>query len=205
MGGYLLTHDGDGTEASLAESPSTPTDPVVNVPQPYPPQTGDWRGALIAESCAPPCSGGQACEARPSRCTSGLTCIPGSGAEQFAADESWMLHLSAVQEVGATGQLVDPCQTQKDFWVCQSGTGICVAQTDACAHAGKSAGSIPVTGAQLDHIGIGLDVRVGGPTGPVIATTSSIRNLRRGGLCRGFAVGATGGGVAKVSYFVLPF
>jgi hypothetical protein len=199
-GGYLLTHN------TLSPSPLAP--PLVIAPAavvaPIAQQPSDWRALLSAASCAAPCSGGQLCASKAIECTSGLACVPGTGAERFADGESWALHLSAVQELDGTGQLVDPCQSQKDFWVCRAGTSTCASQVQACANSGPSAMSIPVSGSELDHLGLSLDVHVGGPSGPIVGVTSPIRSLRRGGLCKGFVVKASGGGLAKVTYFVLP-
>lgn len=88
--------------------------------------------------------------------------------------------------------------------MCRSGTSTCASQAEACANSGRSSVSIPVSGAELDHLGLLLDVHVGGPVGPIVGVTSPIRNLRRGGLCKGFVVKASGGSLARVSYFVLP-
>ena len=199
-GGYLLTHNNSG-QLGLAPGPGVPR---VSVAAQNTPLFNDWRAQLTAANCAEPCAGGSLCTSKPVECTSGLSCIPGAGAERFANEEGWSIHLSAVQELDATGQLVDPCQSQKDFWVCRSGTSTCASQAEACANGGRSSTAIPANGAELDHLGLLLDVHVGGPTGPILGVTSPIRNLRRGGLCKGFVVKASGGGLAKVSYFVLP-
>lgn len=196
IGGYLLIHNNERLEGA----------PHIAIPAKMAEQekVDDRRSALAGATCPSPCSGGLACRAKPVECTSGLSCVPGLGTEPLADTEGWALHLSAVQEVDQSGRLVDPCKSQKDFWVCRNGTTLCASQADACAHHGKSVDSIPVVGVEFGHAGLTLDIHLGDPTGPVIATTSPIRSLLRGGLCRGFAVAASGGDIARVSYFVLP-
>lgn len=199
-GGYLLTHSISGP-LPFVPPVEVARAPIV-APNAQPPS--DWRALLSASSCADPCAGGLLCASKTVECTSGLSCVPGTGAERFADEESWAIHLSAVQELDGTGQVVDPCRSQKDFWVCRSGMSTCASQAEACANSGRSSAAITVSGAELDHLGLSLDVHVGGPSGPIVGVTSPIRNLRRGGLCKGFVVKASGGGLAKVSYFVLP-
>jgi hypothetical protein len=201
IGGYLLTHDTRATSPAVRPVDGAAVEPVV---PPNAPPLNDWRGHLTGPTCDAACVGGLQCAAKPLDCTSGLSCIPGTGTERFANDESWMLHLSAVQELDGSGQLVDPCESRKDFWVCRSNTAICASQAEACANAGRTLAPIPVYGAELDHVGVALDVRLGGPTGPIVAAAAPIRNLRRGGLCRGFVVKTSGGNIAKISYFLLP-
>jgi hypothetical protein len=202
-GGYLLTREAPAPAgAPPIATPSTAAAAIATRPVPVP--APDWTASLADPACPAPCAGGSTCASKPVECTSGFACVPGLGTEPIGDHELWTLHLSAVQEVDATGQPVDPCYSQKDFWVCRRGTEICVSQADACANAGKGTAAIAVTGSELNHVGLSLDVHMGGPTGPLVAVTTPIRNLLRGGLCRGFSVKATGGAVAKVTYFVLP-
>ena len=49
-----------------------------------------------------------------------------------------------------------------------------------------------------------LDVREGGRNAPIIATTRPIENMVRGGLCNGFGRDAVGGGIGRVTYFLMP-
>jgi hypothetical protein len=212
FGGYLVKHAGeDGQVSSPPEI--TPTSvpgggydsPSTGGPSAHDPS--DWRIELRAAACSSPCSAGAACPARPTKCTSGFTCVPGSGAEPLGLTETWMFHLSAVQELGPDGTRSDPCITRRDFWVCRSGTTDCIAQSDACSNAvaaATSTAALPVTGAEIAAAGVVLDVHEGGPTGPLVATTRPIVRLQRGGLCRGFAVGAVGGRIDKVTYFLQP-
>src|SRR5690349_13622525 len=76
-GGYLLTHN------TLGPSPLAPpvvvAPAVIDAPIAQPPN--DWRALLSASSCAAPCAGGQLCASKTVECTSGLACIPGTGAE----------------------------------------------------------------------------------------------------------------------------
>jgi hypothetical protein len=205
MGGYLLVDRG-GSEGADASPPTPPADvPVVRPqPQPQPQALDDWRSALGGGTCDSPCIGGVSCPSNPVQCTSGLSCIPGTGAERFADVETWTLHLSAVLEFDAAGQAINTCQTRKDFWVCRAGTTTCASQAEACNNRSRGLAAIPVSGAELNELGVTLDVRLGGPTGPTVAVTAPIRHLTRGGLCKGFAVTARGGAVGKVTYFVLP-
>jgi hypothetical protein len=209
-GGYLLMREQSSTAAAPSEpAPSEPAPSMTTAstpePQGLPPaQSHDWRTRLADTPCIAPCAGGTTCSTKSVECTSGFACVPGTGAERFGDHELWSLHLSAVQEVDAAGYSVDPCDARKDFWVCRRGTSECVSQADACANAGRGTAPIAVTGAELDHGGVTLDVHLGGPAGPLVAATAPIRNLRRGGLCRGFSAKATGGAVAKVTYFVRP-
>jgi len=79
-----------------------------------------------------------------------------------------------------------------------------MSQRDACAHGAKSTAGIPITGAEIAARAIVLDVREGGPTAPTFARTLPIQDLVRGGLCNGFGRAATGGGIGRVTYFLLP-
>src|SRR5204863_4260780 len=137
----------------------------------------DWRSALGRGTCEAPCVGGLTCLSKPVECTSGLTCIPGTGSERFADPEAWTLHLSAVQELDGTGRAIDPCQTKKDFWVCRAGTNACASQTEACANAGRGLAAIPVSGAELNDLGVTLEVHLGSSIGPTVAVTVPIRHL----------------------------
>lgn len=164
----------------------------------------DWRAMLTSNACPTPCARGPACAAAPTTCSSGLACIPGTGHEPFASSETWMLHLSAVQETGPGGIALDPCRTGRDFWVCRSGTSNCASQRDACDHGSKSTTGIPVTGAEIAARSIVLDVHEGGPATPPLARTLPIQDLVRSGLCNGFGRAAVGGGIGRVTYFLLP-
>lgn len=203
FGGYLLA---TGQQPTTGQPP-----PATDAPAPAPPGQaitpvagGGWQALLRGQACEPPCIGGLACLSKPLACTSGLTCIPGAGDDRFADDEVWSLHLSAVREGAPDGTVIDPCRSRKDFWVCRSGTAICVSQSDACRHAANSAASIPVTGAELAREGISLEVRLGSAAGPLVAKTETIVDLRRGGLCRGFSAKAVGGAIQRLTYFILP-
>ena len=199
-GGHLLI-----SAASNSPAPAVLTSPPPTVPQSPQREPGnDWRAALTGTPCALPCAAGIACPANPKECTSGLACIPGTGRESFDPGETWMIHLSAVREVAPPGTVIDPCVTRRDFWVCRSGTTTCVSQKDACAHSGKSSHAIPVTGAELAANAVVLEVREGGPSTAKIAETLPIQNLVRGGLCNGFGRDAVGGGIGRVTYFLLP-
>jgi hypothetical protein len=201
LGGYLLVNGSVGNRrAAPAAAANNPSPPPTFAPAPG----ANWQAMLRGQFCEAPCIGGQACTSKPLLCTSGLTCIPGAGDDRFADEEVWTLHLSAVLEAPAGGAVVDPCRTRKNFWVCRSGTTICASQDDACANAGSSSASIPVTGAELAHQGLSLEVRSGSGVGPLVAKTETIVDLRRGGLCRGFSAKAVGGDVRRLSYFVLP-
>jgi hypothetical protein len=203
FGGYLLATGQQAIAARL----TTTNDAPAPAPTPQvvaPAGGGDWQALLRGQACEPPCIGGIACLSRPLACTSGLTCIPGAGEDRFGDDEVWTLHLSAVREGAPDGTVIDPCTTRKNFWVCRSGTAICVSQSDACNHAANSEASIPVTGAELAHQGLSLEVRLGSAAGPLLAKTETIVDLRRGGLCRGFSARAVGGDVRRLTYFVLP-
>lgn len=203
LGGYLLVNS-RGERVQPPRTPATTTTSTIPpVVSPSPP-TDKWQALLRGQVCDAPCIGGWACAAKPTTCTSGLTCIPGAGADRFADEEMWAIHLSAVQESPGGGAPVDPCRTRKDFWVCRSGTSICATQADACANGSKSVAGIPVTGAELAHKGLSLEVREGSSGGPLLAKTETIVDLRRGGLCRGFSAKAVGGDVRRVTYFVLP-
>lgn len=198
-----------GHVRASATAPREPAPPKATprstaMPNQNAPPPSDWRSALVSTTCSTPCARGPACVTNPTRCTSGLTCIPGTGREPFASDETWMLHLSAVQETGPDGTRLDPCQTGRDFWACRSGTNVCASQRDACAHGSKSTIGIPITGAEIATRAIVLDVREGGPDTPTIATPLPIQNLTRTGLCNGFGRDAIGGAIARVTYFLLP-
>jgi len=199
-GGHLLV---SATTASRQPAPTVAASPPMQPSRPEGSQAVDWRSVLMSGTCDPPCARGPACVANPTACSSGLTCIPGTGREPFAAEETWMLHLSAVQETGPDGKALDPCRTRRDFWVCRGGTTVCASQRDACANNAKSSVGIPITGAEIAARAVVLDVREGSP-GATIATTLPIENLVRGGLCNGFGRNAVGGGIGRVTYFLLP-
>lgn len=203
FGGCLLA---TGQQAVPGQRTTTHDAPVPAPPAQAasPARDSDWQALLRGQGCESPCIGGLACLPKPLACTSGLTCIPGTGDDRFGDDEVWTLHLSAVREGAPDGTVIDPCRTRKDFWVCRSGTAICVSQSDACGHAANSAASIPVTGAELAHQGLSLEIRAGSGAGPLVAKTETIVDLRRGGLCRGFSAKAVGGAVQRVTYFILP-
>jgi len=200
LGGYLLV---SGQDPKLATAVATAVAPT-SVPNVRPAPSGNWQVQLRAPRCEASCIGGSACISKPVDCTSGLTCIPGHGDDRFGDDEMWSLHLSAVLESPAGTVVVDPCQTGNNFWVCRSGTTICASQADACANAGRSAAAIPVTGAELAHQGLSLEVRLDSGSGPLVAKTETIIDLRRGGLCKGFSAKAVGGNVRRLTYFILP-
>lgn len=201
FGGYLLVSNRSAVAAPNILTPVVQP-PIVESPTAAP--IADWQAMLHSTSCNVPCIGGLGCQAKPLACTSGLTCVPGAGDDRFGDNETWALHLSAVLEAAPNGSVIDPCRTREEFWVCRSGTPICVSQNDACQHAGSSAAAIPVTGAELAHDGLSLEVRLGSGSGPLVAKTETIVDLRRGGLCRGFSAKAVGGDVRRLSYFILP-
>jgi hypothetical protein len=206
FGGHLV---GNASERRQPSPQGTPNDlpPTTLGPSAEPIPSADWWTLLRGADCPVPCVGGTACSLKPTRCTSGFTCVPGSGVELLDAPETWMLHLSAVQERAPDGSRLDPCVTGRDFWVCQAGTSNCIAQKDACSNAvaaATSGAALPITGAEIASGTFVLDVRDGGVVGPVVATTRPIRRLQRSGLCRGYAIGATGNQVDKVTYFLLP-
>jgi len=178
FGGYLLVTGQSGAKADQPTRNTAAPDVPLAGATPAPLPDGDWRAVLRAQTCSVPCVGGWACPSKPLACTSGLTCIPGTGGDRFTDDETWTLHLSAVQELGPGGALVDPCKTQKDFWVCRSGTTVCASQADACANASISTAAIPVSGAEIAHDGLSLEVRDGSPGGPLLAKTENVVDLR---------------------------
>lgn len=164
--------------------------------------TPGLNGYLQSTGCPSPCAGGVACSDKPSVCASGFTCIPGAGAAVLGASEAWKLHLSAVIEADG----LDPCVTKREYAVCRVGTTDCVSQRGACGRAG---GALSPTGIALrageleTPVGL-LEVREGGPNGPVLATTRPFPRYARGALCRGFAVGTDAVRVKKVTFFLFP-
>ena len=199
-GGHVL----NSARAGRTPAPQTPAPEAAPLVIPGTPTLPDWRVALAGSTCALPCARGAACAVNPTKCSSGLTCIPGTGREPFAPEETWMIHLSAVQETGPDGKALDPCRTRRDFWVCRAGTAACASQRDACSHGAKSTVGIPVTGDDIAKRAIVLEVHEGDPTAPPIASTLPLENLVRGGLCNGFGRDAVGGGIGRVTYFLLP-
>jgi hypothetical protein len=204
LGGYLSTlplsdHVANGTAAA---SPRTPELPQPRDSMPRQGATAvDWQLLLQSSSCSSPCAGGVACTDKPTECKSGFTCVPGPGGVVLGPSESWMLHLSAVVEADG----LDPC-TKREYSVCRIGTADCVSQRAACGRAGgaMSPTGIALTAGELFSPSGLLEVREGDPTGPVLATTQPFPRYARGALCRGFAVGADGDRVRKVTFFLLP-
>jgi hypothetical protein len=173
FGGYLLATGQQPVPGQLTTTSYVPV-PAPPAQAASPAGDSDWQALLRGQGCESPCIGGLACLSKPLACTSGLTCIPGTGEDRFSDDEVWALHLSAVREGAPDGTVIDPCRTRKDFWVC------------------------------LAHQGLSLEIRAGSGAGPLVAKTETIVDLRRGGLCRGFSAKAVGGAVQRVTYFILP-
>lgn len=193
----------DGVQAKNADDARSATPegaPIAN-------QTAlsGWRAMLSGTTCPSPCVGGSGCTEKPKSCHSGLTCIPGTGKELLDGQDSWGIHLSFVDLDG-----VDPCQSNRDFWVCLgSSTTSCVSQRQACAAAATaghavSTESIRVTGDQLASGQVTLAVHENGVESAITAASRPVQKLLRGGLCQGFKVGIEGMESKYIYYFVLP-
>ena len=52
----------------------------------------------------------------------------------------------------------------------------------------KSSNSIAATGDELDHHKIKLEIRDGGPQGPVVQTVGALGSMSRGVLCKGYGL-----------------
>jgi hypothetical protein len=211
MGAYLRQQPAKKSLAPVATSQPTtlppaaiPKPPVVQAPT-APTAPTDWRSLVMNESCQSPCAGGLQCTDTPKRCYSGLGCVPGTGRERLESDFVWLFRLNAVYETDEFGVPMDPCKTGRDFWVCL-GTQ-CLSQRQACQSetgVARSSDAIRVTGTALTGEGAILEVHDGGPNGSLLATSTPIRDLLRGGLCNAFRVPVQGEGLTRVAYFLTP-
>lgn len=169
-----------------------------------------WTAWLHSPTCDAPCCGGVACMTGPnnqgkrgcksgestcSKCTSGITCIPGDCGSVLVPGETWGFHLSAVAERGSTGGVLDPCKTKRDLWLCVRSedrtNGVCLSQVDACKNQARSALAAPITSEALLSGGFDLDVRLGGPDGTVLASKTAAKyadGVDRRSLCNGLIV-----------------
>jgi hypothetical protein len=207
LGGYLSTLPSQvpPSNGSGAPEPDVPQSQVPSTP-PARATLTEWQTRLQWSSCISPCAGGVACTQKPTPCTSGFTCVPGPGGSPLESSEPWVFHLSAVVEVDSTGVDLDPCATGREYAVCRVGTSECVSQQAACQRpngAMSPNGIALFSGELLSPAGV-FDVRDGGPSGPVVATTRAFPKYARGALCRGFAIGTDSGRIKRVTFFLLP-
>lgn len=188
--------------------------------------TRSQSGASVytRSTCPADCCGGSACSVSAANvgengckqeagscgaCLSGITCIPGECGALLGSSEAWTLHLSAVLDYDAAGNTLDPCKPLRNVWLCLSALTkpVCIAQSDACAHDGKSVAGVSVTTDDLVSHGVAFEVREGSAQGRVIARRVGARyagGLQRRGLCRGFRMDFDKGPVAGFTYFLLP-
>lgn len=172
--------------------------------------TETWAAWLHSPTCEAPCCGGTACLIAPtnqgkrgcklgesacSKCSSGITCIPGDCGSALVPGETWGFHLSAVAERGSGSGVLDPCKTKRDLWLCVRSkdrpNGVCLSQLDACKNQARSALGAPITSDDLVSGGFDLDVRLGGPDGTVLASKTAAKytgGVDRRTLCNGLIV-----------------
>lgn len=207
MGGYIstLSPRGQSQGDSNAQSPSAPQE-QTRPPPSVDATPAEWQTKLQSTSCSSPCVGGVACAEKPTRCTSGFTCVPGAVNDLIVSSEPWMFHLSAVIETDATGIDLDPCATKREYSVCRVGTLECLSQRAAC---GKTDGAMSPTGIAMvsgELLGPAgaFEVREGSPSGPVVANTRAFPRYSRGALCRGFGIGTDSPRFKKLTFFLLP-
>jgi hypothetical protein len=127
----------------------------------------------------------------------------------FNGSEQWRLRLSVIYERSPTGTAAKPCESGRDLWYCVTSPSNpaprCVSQLEVCAR-GSNQATVAISTDELVNTGVEMVVRVGGPSGSIIATKPNAKyttGVRRNALCSGLRMNfPKDGAIDYVTFFL---